>query len=331
MKKILGVILISLIVTTFISFSSGMSIAKEKTYLLKMSTQLNESHPMVEGFKEWAKRVKEKTNGRLVIEVYPSAQLGSDEDVIEQALVGVNVAVLTDGGRMANYVKGIGIIGMPYIADNYDEVRAITESPTFQSFFEELEKENDIKVLSFNWYDGARHFLTNKPVRTPQDLKGLRIRTPGAPVWSKSVESLGATPVAMSWPDTYNAVQIKAIDGCEAQHTASYGLRLYEVLKYINKTRHFQLANGIIVGTKWFNTLPSDLQTVLVNECKAVGRENAALVAKVTDDYERKMVEHGMQVIEPDIKAFKLAAESAYKVLGYTELRNKIYSEIGKK
>lgn len=331
MKKILSVLLISLIVTAFIGFSSDVGIAKEKTYLLKMSTQLNESHPMVEGFKEWAKRVNERTKGRLTIEVYPSAQLGSDEDVIEQALVGVNVAVLTDGGRMANYVKEIGIIGMPYIADNYDEVRAITESPTFQSFFEELEKENGIKVLSFNWYDGARHFLTNKPVRTPEDLKGVRIRTPGAPVWSKSVEALGATPVAMSWPDTYNAVQIGAIDGCEAQHTASYGLRLYEVLKYINKTRHFQLANGIIVGTNWFNSLPDDIQTILVDECVAVGKENAALVAKVADDYESKMVERGMQVIEPDIDAFKRAAESAYDVLGYSELRDKIYAEIGKK
>lgn len=331
MKKILSVLLISLIVTAFIGFSSDVGIAKEKTYLLKMSTQLNESNPMVEGFKEWAKRVKERTKGRLTIEVYPSAQLGSDEDVIEQALVGVNVAVLTDGGRMANYVKEIGIIGMLYIADNYDEVRAITESPTFQSFFEELEKENGIKVLSFNWYDGARHFLTNKPVRTPEDLKGVRIRTPGAPVWSKSVEALGATPVAMSWPDTYNAVQIGAIDGCEAQHTASYGLRLYEVLKYINKTRHFQLANGIIVGTNWFNSLPDDIQTILVDECVAVGKENAALVAKVADDYESKMVERGMQVIEPDIDAFKRAAESAYDVLGYSELRDKIYAEIGKK
>lgn len=331
MKKILSVLLISLIATAFIGFNPDVGIAKEKTYLLKMSTQLNESHPMVEGFKEWAKRVKERTNGRLTIEVYPSAQLGSDEDVIEQALVGVNVAVLTDGGRMANYVKEIGIIGMPYIADNYDEVRAITESPTFQSFFEELEKENGIKVLSFNWYDGARHFLTNKPVRTPEDLKGVRIRTPGAPVWSKSVEALGATPVAMSWPDTYNAVQIGAIDGCEAQHTASYGLRIYEVLKYINKTRHFQLANGIIVGTKWFNSLPDDIQTILVDECVAVGKENAALVAKVADDYESKMVERGMQVIEPDIDAFKRAAESAYDVLGYSELRDKIYAEIGKK
>lgn len=331
MKKILSVLLISLIVTAFIGFSSDVGIAKEKTYLLKMSTQLNESNPMVEGFKEWAKRVKERTKGRLTIEVYPSAQLGSDEDVIEQALVGVNVAVLTDGGRMANYVKEIGIIGMLYIADNYDEVRAITESPTFQSFFEELEKENGIKVLSFNWYDGARHFLTNKPVRTPEDLKGVRIRTPGAPVWSKSVEALGATPVAMSWPDTYNAVQIGAIDGCEAQHTASYGLRIYEVLKYINKTRHFQLANGIIVGTNWFNSLPDDIQTILVDECVAVGKENAALVAKVADDYESKMVERGMQVIEPDIDAFKRAAESAYDVLGYSELRDKIYAEIGKK
>jgi TRAP-type C4-dicarboxylate transport system substrate-binding protein len=74
---------------------------------------------MVDGFKAWAKAVEEKTSGNLQIQVFPSAQLGSDEDVIEQALQGVNVAVLTDGGRMANYVKDIGIIGMPYIADNY--------------------------------------------------------------------------------------------------------------------------------------------------------------------------------------------------------------------
>jgi tripartite ATP-independent transporter DctP family solute receptor len=301
-----------------------------KTFTLKMSTQLNETNPMVEGFKIWAEKVKEKTNGGLNIEVYPSAQLGSDEDVIEQALQGVNVAVLTDGGRMANYVKDIGIIGMPYIASDYAELRKITETQTFVAWEEQLAKENGIRVLSFNWYDGPRHFLTNVPVSKPEDLKGQRIRTPGAPVWARSVEAMGATPIAMGWNDSYNALQSKSIDGVEAQHTASFGARLYEVIKYIDKTGHFQLANGIIVGEKWFSQLPAEYQKILSDECKAAAYENAELISRVADDYEKQMVDKGMEVVEADRDAFKAAAEAAYTELGFSALRDQIYREIGK-
>jgi TRAP-type C4-dicarboxylate transport system substrate-binding protein len=325
MKKMF--ILCSLLMVIILSSAFGA----ETQFVLKMSTQLNESNPMVEGFKEWAEAVKTKTNGNLIIEIYPSAQLGSDEDVIEQAIQGVNVAVLTDGGRMGNYVKDIGIIGMPYIASNYDDVLAITKTDTFKKWGEELSSKNGIRVLSFNWYDGGRHFLTNKPIKTPEDLKGVRIRTPGAPVWSKSVAALGATPIAMGWNDTYNAVQSKAIDGCEAQHTASYGQRLYEVLKYINKTSHFQLVNGIIVGEVWFNKLPDDYKKILIDECIAAAAKNAKLVESIGDDYEKKMVEGGMQVVEVDIDAFKKASEKAYDELGFRELRDQIYKETAKK
>ncbi len=305
--------------------------AEDKTYVLKMSTQLNESSPMVQGFKEWAKSVSEKTDGKVEIQIYPSAQLGSDEDVIEQAIQGVNVAVLTDGGRMSNYVKDIGIIGMPYIAQNYDDVLAITKTATFDGWVDELASQNGIQVLSFNWYDGARHFLTNKPIKEPADLNGVRVRTPGAPVWSESVAAMGATPIAMNWPDTYNGVQSKAIDGCEAQHTASYGLRIYEVLKYINKTAHFQLVNGIIVGEKWFNTLPEAYQTILVDECKAAATVNARLVEQLSDEFEQKMVDEGMIVNDDvDVASFKAASEAAYEKLGFNDLRKQIFAEIGK-
>ena len=319
------------VVSVSMVFASGaQEDSGDKVYTLKMSTQLNESSPMVDGFKDWAEKVSERTDGKLKIEVYPSAQLGSDEDVIEQAIQGVNVAVLTDGGRMSNYVKDIGIIGMPYIADNYDDVLAITNTDTFSGWVDELSSQNNIRVLSFNWYDGARHFLTNKPVKTPEDLNGVRVRTPGAPVWSKSVAAMGATPVAMGWTDTYNGVQSKAVDGCEAQHTASYGLRIYEVLKYINKTAHFQLVNGIIVGEKWFKTLPAEYQTILVEECKKAATSNARLVESLGDEFEQKMVDEGMEVVDADREAFKAASEKAYEELGFLELRKQIFDEIGK-
>lgn len=307
MKKVLSLLVVLVMTVGLLAGCGGGSSSPDggvgngvaddgKVYELKMSTQLADTHPMVAGFKELAARLKEKS-----------------------------------GGRMGNYVEEMGIILAPYFADNYDEVLKVTESDLFKQWEQELAEEHGIRVLSFNWYDGPRHFLTNKPVTKPEDLKGQRIRTPGAPVWSESVKALGATPVSMPWTEVYTAVQQKAIDGAEGQHTASYTSHLYEVLKYIDKTAHFQLVNGIIVGEKWFQTLPEDLQQLLIEETKAVAAENARYIEQVADEFEQKMVEAGMEVVEVDLDAFKAAAEQAYEVLGLKELRDQIYAEIGKK
>ncbi|MDR2097619.1 MAG: C4-dicarboxylate TRAP transporter substrate-binding protein [Spirochaetaceae bacterium] len=330
MKKTKYLIISGMAAAAAMILAAGCS-KKDDKYILKMSTQLAPDSIMVQGFNQWAGSVKEKTNGVLTIEVYPSAQLGSDEDVIEQAVQGANVAVLTDGGRMANYVREIGIIGMPYIADDYAELRKITETSIFEGWINKLASQDGIRMLSANWYDGPRHFLTNVPVNVPADLKGQRIRTPGAPVWAKSVEAMGATPIAMGWNDSYNAIQSKAIDGVEAQNTASYSLHLYELLKYLDKTGHFQLANFIIVGEKWFKTLPEDLQKILVDECKAAAYENAAQIEKTADELEKDMAAKGMTVINSDKPAFKAASEAAYAELDFTQLRDQIWREIGKK
>ena len=307
----------------------GAAAGAGEKYVLKLSTQLNETTPMVKGFNKLAETVAEKSGGRLTIEVFPSAQLGSDEDVIEQAMQGVNVAVLTDGGRMGNYVREFGIIGMAYFADNYDDVLKVIESPTFKKWEGELAGEG-IHILSFNWYDGPRHFLTHEPIKVPADLNGQRIRTPGAPAWAESIAAMGATPIAMPWGEVYSAVQSKAIDGCEVQDTSTLGSRTFEVLKYRNKTSHFQLINGLIVGERWFNTLPEDLRTLLVAETKAAGQENARMVEKELVEIEKKLTEFGMVTTQPDVAAFKKAAEAAYDKLDFTKLRAQIYKEIGK-
>uniref|UniRef100_UPI003FF0D560 C4-dicarboxylate TRAP transporter substrate-binding protein n=1 Tax=Candidatus Limivicinus sp. TaxID=3030905 RepID=UPI003FF0D560 len=301
-----------------------------KTYTLMISTQMAESDPYVQGFYALKERIEARTDGMFTVEVYPSSQLGSDEDVIEQALQGVNVAVVTDAGRMSNYVPDIGIVGMAYFADSYDELLKVQQTDFWKNCIDELATDNGIRMLCFNYFAGARHFLTNKPIYTPEDLAGVRIRTPGAPAWSKSVEALGATPVTMSWTESYNAVQQKAIDGVESQHSASWGLRIYEVLKYIDKTAHFQLLNGMMCGEKWFSTLPEAYQNLLLEEFDKQGQLTAAEVIAKSDEYEQMMVDEGMEVIEPDVEAFKKAADAAYDELGYTELRQQIYKEIGK-
>ena len=326
MKKCFLIVLIAL----FVLVVCGCNRRGDRTYSLKMSTQLSETSTMVEGFRAWAEAVKQKTNGRVEIEVFPSAQLGSDEDVIEQALQGVNVAVLTDGGRMANYARDIGIIGMPYIADNYDELRKITESPTFMTMDADLRKAG-IRILTYNWYDGPRNFYTNREINVPQDLNGLRIRTPGAPVWVRSITALGATPVAMGWNDAYSAMQNRVIDGVEVQSTSAFPSRMYEVSSFITKTEHFQLANFIMVGERWFSTLPAEYQQILVEECKKAAIENAQKILAQAENFERQMATQGMQINSVNKAPFIAAAERAYDELEFGEIRDKIWSEIGKR
>ncbi len=298
-------------------------------YNLRMSTQLSDSSPMVQGFQAWADAVSERTDGDLKIEIFPSGQLGSDEDVIEQAIQGTNVAVLTDGGRMSNYVHDIGIIGMPYIANNYDEVKAITETETFASFDEQF-AQSGIRILAYNWYDGPRNFYTNTDVEAPTDLNGLRIRTPGAPVWSTSIAALGATPVDMPWPDAYNAVQSGAIDGVEVQSTSAYPDSIYEVVSIMTRTEHFQLANFIMAGDTWLSTIPQEYQDILAEEAKKAAAENAQFVIETASEFEQNMTDEGLTINEPDKTPFIEAAESAYDDLGFTELRDQIWQQIGK-
>ena len=222
---------------------------------------------------------------QFTIEVYPSAALGSDEDVIEQALQGVNVAVLTDCGRMGNYVKEMGILNAAYFADSLDEVVKFMDTDVFKGWMDEL-AEQGIVVLNFGWCDGFRHFLTNKPIYSPDDLKGVLIRTPGADVWSKSIESLGATPVStVGWAEVYNAVQTKTIDGAEGQTSASYPAALYEVLKYMDQTGHILLMNGIIVGQKFWDTIPEEYQKIIVEECAAAAANASQKVADQAADF----------------------------------------------
>ena len=310
--------------------SSEAAASDDKVYELKISTSQTEQALITRNYQKLADVLNEKSGGRLKVTVFPSGQLGSDEDVLEQAIQGANVAVNTDASRMGQYVKDFSILMMGYFADNYDECYKITQTDTFKGWTDSLSKDHGIKILSFTFYDGPRHFMTNKPINTPDDLKGMRIRTIGQEVCTETIQAMGATPISMSWGEVYNGIQSKALEGCEAQNTSTYPSRLYEVCKYQSKTGHFQLMQGLICGQSWFESLPEDLQTLLVETSIEVGQETAADVMTEADEAEKAMVEAGMTIVEPDLAPFKAAVDPVYEKLGYAELRDKLYKEIGK-
>jgi tripartite ATP-independent transporter DctP family solute receptor len=310
---------------------STVSAQAPKTFTLKFNHVLGPKEPYHEGFLKWAKAVEQRTNGGLKIDVFHSAQLGREEDIIEQIRQGANIGQNTDAARMGNYVPGIAVMNGPYFVETLEEVDKLRKAPTVGQWQEELATKFGLKVVSFNWVQGYRHFFTNKQVRTPEDLKGLRIRTPPAPIWQESIRSLGAVPVAMAFGEMYPGLQQRAIDGVELVYNNIPGGRFYEVLKVANETRHIMLINFEVVSAKWFDSLPKEYQDALVEEADRAGEETSRQVLKLEAEVEQQLKARGMTINKDvDLAAFRKAGENAFEVLKITDAKNAVYKEIGK-
>jgi TRAP-type C4-dicarboxylate transport system substrate-binding protein len=232
---------------------------------------------------------------------------------------------------MGNYVPGIAVMNGPYFAETLEEVAKLRKAPTVVKWQEELATGFGLKVVSFNWVQGYRHFFTNKPVKTPDDLKGLRIRTPPAPIWQESIRSLGAVPVAMAFGEMYPGLQQRAIDGVELVYNNIPGGRFYEVLKVANETKHIMLINFEVVSAKWFDSLPKEYQDALVEEADKAGEETSRQILKSEADVEQQLKSRGMTINkEIDLAAFRKAGDKAYEVLKIIDAKNAVHKEIGK-
>ena len=313
------------------AFVSTDALAQSKTFTLRFNHVLGPKEPYHAGFERWAKAVGERTKGGLKMDVFHSSQLGKEEDIIEQIRQGANVGQNTDSARLGNYVPGIAVMNGPYFAETLEDVAKLRKAPTILKFQDELAKQHGLKVVCFNWVQGYRHFFTNKPVKKPDDLKGLRIRTPPAPIWQESIRALGAAPVAMSFGDMYPGLQQRAIDGVELVYNNIPGGRFYEVLKYANETKHIMLINFQVISAQFFNSMPAEYQTALVEECEKAGEETSKEIFRLEAEVEQQLKGRGMTIVEDvDLAAFRKAGDKAYEALNLTAVKTAVHKEIGK-
>ena len=323
MKKIFSfTALISIFILAF------SSLAFAETFELRISTTQTETSMIYAGLKAAADEINEKTGGNVKVTIYPSSQLGGEEDMIDQAIAGIGIAVLSDAGRMSNYVKDIGILNMAYFVDNYDDGLKVMNTATFRKWTDELVNQG-LRILCFNYYDGARSFMQNKEIKTPADLKGVVTRTPSAAPYNASIKAMGATPYNIAWSEVYNAIQTKMIDACEVQYTSAVSTHIYEVCKYVAKTEHINLFNCLVCGEAWFSRLPDEYKKIILEACYNNGVKNAREIESAQADLEKVLTGNGMTITHVDKDEFKKAAASAYEELGWTDLRKAIYEEAG--
>ena len=216
--------------TTAAAADNGSSDAET---VLQVAFENSISEPVGQGWEKAQEIIKEKSGGKMAIEIYPDSQLGDKSSLIDSMLLGENVCTLADGAFYADYgVPDFGIVFGPFLFDSWDQVWKLVDSDWYKEQCDKLE-EKGLKIIASNWIYGERHTLTNVPVNTVDDLKGLKIRVPSNEIQSKGFDVLGATSTGMALGDVYQALQTKTIDGAENPLATLYGRKLHEVAKYL--------------------------------------------------------------------------------------------------
>lgn len=262
-------------------------------------------HGQSKGVDAFAAYVKEKTGGRIDIATFPAGQLGGELSLAEQVQAGTLQIATVTTAVMQNFVPEASIMDMPFIFPNRETAYATLDDEELQEkFFSYFPKKGFIAI---GWTENEiRDFTNNKrPVRTPEDVKGLKVRVMNSPIYIDTFKQLGASPVGIPFPETYNALQTGVIDAQENPILTSVMMKFTEVNKYVTKTQHSVTECVIVVAVDYWESLSDDDKKIF-KEAAKVGidtnrKVNAELHLKLPKsevsiaDYAK---ENGIEIIE---------------------------------
>ena len=281
-------------------------------YTLKVAYENNPGEPFDLSVREWARLFKEATNGEGELRLFPSSQLGSKKDVMEQMRMGAALVTLSEGAFLADFgLPDFSIMMGPYLGNDYRDILKLSDTPWFAGLVQKLEDQG-LHVLASNWFFGRRHMLTKKAVHTPEDLKGLKIRVPNTRIQVAAFEAMGATPTPMPWSEVYPALTTGVVDGAENAIPVMYAQKLAEQAKFLILSGHVDCMAEIICSQKFFAKLPPKIQKALTESCKKAGIFQTELIQKVDKEYIEKMKAEGVTVIDIDRAKFREAAKGTY-------------------
>lgn len=246
---------------------SGSTTSAEATaknpMVLTLAHGLSETHTVHIAMTEFAEKVEERTNGRIQVKIFPNGQLGSENENMEQLMAGVISMTKVSAPGLATYNEAYHTFGLPYVFDDTQDFYHVMDSDQMQDFF--LSTGEDGFVTLTYYTSGARSFYTkDKAIRTPADLKGLKIRVQDMKSQTDMMKALGGIPVAMAYGDVYTSLQTGIIDGTENNETALTTGKHGEICKVYSTDQHAMIPDVMVMSAKvWRGISPEDQQIIL--------------------------------------------------------------------
>lgn len=292
---------------------TSVSFAKVRT--IKLAHVVNEQdafHVCALKFKEV---VEQGSDGSLKVTVFPNAKLGDERTLLESLRMGVVDAAIITGGPIVNFMPRFGVFDLPFLFRDPAHAYAVLDGPIGQGLLDDME-EFGWKGLAY----GERGFrnLTNsvRPVSVPDDVKGLKIRLMQNPIYVDTFKELGANAVPMAWTEALTALQQKTIDGQENPLNVIVSFKLYESQKHLSLTRHAYAPNVIMMSMKTWKKLTPEQREIVLEGARAGAKANRDLDNEKEGEWMAFLRDQGMEIIEPDLAAFRDAVAPVYEKYG---------------
>jgi TRAP-type transport system periplasmic protein len=271
-----------------------------------------EDHPAHTAAKQFASRVEARTNGAIKVNIFPNNVLGGPPEQAQQIKLGTIDMGLPTQGQLDKYDTAFAAVLLPFIFDSPAQVYRVLDGPGMDWLAPLAEKQGFI--LLRNWEYGFRNVTNSvRPINTPDDVKGLKIRTPPELQIQASMEALGAIVQAIAFPELYLALSQKVVDGEENPIAVIYYSKFYEVQKHLAITRH--VYNNMIhtVGVNSWKKLTPAQQQIFREESTSAGDLMRKLIGDAEADQIKKLETAGMLVTRPDLGPFRARMDPAYK------------------
>ena len=259
-----------------------------------------------------AKRVSDESRGELTVEIYPSEQLGSERECVELLQIGSLGMTKVSASVLESFAPPFRIFGLPYLFRDRDHLFSVLEGPIGRDLLRHPEKAR-IRGLCF--YDaGSRSFYTReRPIRSPADLEGLKLRTQESPGAMRMVRAMGGSPTPISWGELYSALQQGVVDGAENNPPSFHLSRHFEVCRYYSLDEHTSVPDVLLIGTSLWNRLTEEQRAILQSAADASAQVQKRLWDKATAEALTAITDAGVEILRPEKEPFVLAVQSLHR------------------
>jgi tripartite ATP-independent transporter DctP family solute receptor len=297
-------------VLAFACIAPGASVQAQQKSVWKASDVHPLGYPTVEAIQRMGKKMEAQTGGRIAIQMFPSMQLGGEKEMIEQAQVGALQIARISVGAMGPVVDDLNVFNLPFVFRDEQHMRKVIDGPIGQELLDRISASPQSRLIVLGWMDaGTRNVYSNKPVSKPADLKGMKIRMMGNPLFVETMNAMGGNGVAMGFNELYSALQTGVVDGAENNPPTLLAQNHYQVSKVYSLTGHLIIPEIFVFSKRTWDGLSKADQAML----KTLSREAQFEQRKLWDAYvgeaEAKLKAAGIQFVAADKQAFYKATQ----------------------
>ncbi len=303
--------------------------AADQKMVFKASDVHPEGYPTVQAVENMGKKLEAATGGRLSIQMYASMQLGGEKEAIEQAQVGALQLARVSVGALGPVVDDLNVFNLPFLFRDTAHMEKVIDGPIGQELLDKVSSNPNTRLIGLAWMDaGARNvYDTKKPIKSIDDLKGLKVRVMGNPMFVDMMNALGGNGVAMGYDQVFSALQTGVVDGAENNPPSFVFDNHYQVAKYYTLTEHLIVPEILVFSRVTWDNLTKDDQALVKKLAREAQLDERQLWKKVEDEAMAKMKAAGIEVdTVTDKTPFEAAVKPVWDKYGakYSELIKRI-------